>query len=746
MRGDHIDFRGGTFYGPVYGKVEGGVPAGPVSTLPGAPAGFTGRAAEVAAVLGALERDRVVSVSGLAGVGKTALAVAVAHEARGRGMFPGGVLFVDLRGYDEVPVSPEQAVSSLLGVPDGDFARYRNELASRDAVLVVLDNAGGSEQVVPLFPGEGVGHRVLVTSRDVLDSLPVRSVVVEALSVEAACGLVERGLEGDVRVREEGSAVRELVDVCGRLPLALVIVSAVLRRRRGLGVGELVVELREAGDRVGVFVADGVDQYGRSLVLRPVFDAMYRRLGEESARVFRRLGVAPGAVIDSVAGQMLGGVVGREWSAAADDLVAASLLGVPAEGRGWEMHDLVRLYAGSLMSEGEAREAKVRLLTSYVGRLSAAHLMLKGSDRPDELAALMWFEADRVGILNAVRWAEDDDRQTALLALRTALVLLPQLSSRRAFGDMLDVSTLARDTARRLGAVEYEASAVSGVAAALLDQHRFAEALEVSRRSLELYERVGDSEGQFGAWSNIAVALLRLDRPDEAFSARTEAFIHASHLEDPSYAAMARARLAAALFESGPSEEVCGVLCQAVAELDALGLREELAEPLFNLGQALRGLGRHDEALIHVVRSLKLNGEFNNWREKASTWGVIGVIHRDLGRPHEALRAFSRSLAWSRLFVDKRQAALSWCGLGVTLTVLRRFREAADAFRTAGELSASLGDWAIHGETHFNLAVPLRKLRRKREARAAFRSAAEAYERAGMPEEAARARELAGDA
>ncbi|WP_256725230.1 NB-ARC domain-containing protein, partial [Streptomyces acidiscabies] len=199
---------------------------------------------------------------------------------RERGMFPGGVLFVDLRGDGEVPVSAEQAVSSLLwamGVREGEVGRYRSELASREAMLVVLDNAGGGEQVVPLLPGEGVGHRVLVTSRDVLGSFPVRSVEVEALSGDTGRELIERALPGDPRL---GDGVRELVEVCGGLPLALVIVAALLRRRRGLGVRELVAELE--GDRVGLLAADGVDQYGKSLVLRPVLDAMYRRLGEET--------------------------------------------------------------------------------------------------------------------------------------------------------------------------------------------------------------------------------------------------------------------------------------------------------------------------------------------------------------------------------------------------------------------------------------------------------------------------------
>ncbi|MFM9443413.1 ATP-binding protein [Streptomyces acidiscabies] len=748
MNGDHIDFRGGTFYGPVYGKVEGGGPAGAVSMLPGAPAGFTGREAEVAAVLGALEADRVVSVSGLAGVGKTALAVAVAHEARERGMFPGGVLFVDLRGYDEVPVSAEQAVSSLLwalGVREGEVARYRSELASREAMLVVLDNAGGGEQVAPLLPGEGAGHRVLVTSRDVLGSFPVRSVEVEALSGDAGRELVERALPGDPRLGDE---VRELVKVCGGLPLALVIVAALLRRRRGLGVGELVAELE--GDRVGSLAADGVDQYGRSLVLRPVLDAMYRRLGEETARVFRGLGVAPGKHFDSVSGQMMGGVITEGWRAAADELTAASLISALPGGGGWQMHDLVRAYAASLVTEEEAGQARTRLQVMYYTRLTLAYEVITKPDQPEKTfpggpeEALSWFETERLGMLNAVRWCGSEDQQTVVLALRTALALIPHLRNRRAFDDMLDVATIARDTARRLGAGHDETIALGSLSAALIHLRRFEEGLDAGREGLELCDRVGNLEGRYHASSGIATALAQLGRHDEALEARERALADALTLDDPSYAALARAQLAATLGDCGRFEEAYETFPLAVAEFEELGMRHQLAEPLYNMAQTVRSLGRPDEALPHAMRSLRISTELNDWRGKASSWGLIGLILRESGRRAEAVQALTRSLEWSRLLGDEHQAGVAWLGLSAALANLKRYHEAIDAARSAIEFGTKFEEWGIVGDAGYNLGISLHKVRRKSEARVAFGAAADAYERGGMSEQAATVRKLAG--
>ncbi|MFJ9247110.1 NB-ARC domain-containing protein [Streptomyces sp. NPDC101776] len=318
--GDHIDLRGSTFYGPVTGKVESPRAAPSptaMSALPAAPAVFTGREDEVVELLSALDpgvgggSESVVisAVSGLGGVGKTALALCVAHAARGRGWFSGGALFVDLRGYDEVPVTADQAVLALLralGVGDTDlpptaddqYARYRGELSSREPVLLVLDNASDPAQIAPLLPGEGSGHRVLVTSREVQDSLPVRQFRVDELTPDASRELIDRSLRrfdpGDRRVAEEPEAVQQLGELCGHLPLALLIVSALLRRGRQRPIATVVSKLQVASDRVRALKFKGVDQYGKDLSLRPVLDVMYARLEPELARAFRMLGQAPG--------------------------------------------------------------------------------------------------------------------------------------------------------------------------------------------------------------------------------------------------------------------------------------------------------------------------------------------------------------------------------------------------------------------------------------------------------------------
>ena len=210
--------RGGMQFGPVVQAREVNNPtfvtnqaaAAPVALaqLPAPVAGFTGRDAELAEVTGLLDpaagAGAVVmsAVAGLAGVGKTALAIQAAHAAQAAGWFPGGVLFLDLHGYDDQAVQPGQALDALLRalgipaehIPPGAEERaglYRSALAAvTDPALVVADNASAEAQVRPLLPGPGP-HRVLVTSRHTLADLGARLLDVEVLAEQAAITLVE---------------------------------------------------------------------------------------------------------------------------------------------------------------------------------------------------------------------------------------------------------------------------------------------------------------------------------------------------------------------------------------------------------------------------------------------------------------------------------------------------------------------------------------------------------------------------
>lgn len=726
---DHVDFQNGTFQNMVIGKVES-LHAAPsptaLSTLPAAPAVFTGRVDEVAELLRALDpgvgggSESVVisAVSGLGGVGKTALALHVAHEARGQGWFPGGALFVDLRGYDDVPVTADQAVLALLralGVGDADlpptadeqYARYRAELSSREPVLIVLDNASDPAQIAPLLPGEGGGHRVLVTSREVQDSLPVRQFRVDGLTPDASRELIDRSLRqydpGDRRVADEPEAVRQLAKLCGHLPLALLIVSALLRRRRQRPVSTLVGELRAAEDRVRALGAKGVDQYGKELSLRPVFDVMYARLEPELARVFRLLGQAPGDSIELKVAGTLTWLERERLEPFLDELAAVSLLTpLPGGGR-WVMHDLVRVYARLVVVEDlgvheDVAEARRRLLKFYVKLLASAKTHVEGiaEEEPQNYfntreRAVAWLDSERTGLLEICHWTDGEDkgRPDSLLI---ALYLDSYLLLRRAFDDWATVTKAAYEAACRVHDSWAEARTSDAHGLALFLLRRFEEAETAHRRALRLSEDSGDAEVQTMAWDHIGITLVALRRYDDAIDAHTRSARIAAKAGLVRHASHARVNLGAALGSAGRMEEAQDAFEEALAVHVELGDKRGEIAARDGLGATLFKLGRHEEAVTAFVHALGLCAESGDWHRRANIWNNLGRTWGKLGLHDEALGAHIRALNWYVFFRDRLGETSARANIRAALLQLDRTKDAQSVRRQALDLYRKFGD------------------------------------------------------
>ncbi|SEQ78994.1 AfsR/SARP family transcriptional regulator [Lentzea albida] len=336
--------------------------------LPAVVRNFVGRDEE----LGLLDESTGVAVvHGVGGIGKTTLALRWAHAVRDD--FPDGDLYVNLRGFDPdgQPVDPASAAETLLvglgvdDVPAGAEARFallRGTLTDR-RVLIVLDNAATSSQVLPLLPGTS-GARVVITSRTRLRALVSRhdatSVEVRQLGVEHARSLLAAVL-GEDRLDAEPESAREIVRRCAGLPLALRVFAERVSRFPDTSLREFVAELESAR-------LDALSDFD-DLDVRAVFSWSYRALDEESARMFRLLSVHPGADYDVSA---VAALVDRPVSEARrllERLAADGLVQTRWLGR-YCVHDLLRAYAAELCGDDEA--AALRLTEWYLHTLQNA--------------------------------------------------------------------------------------------------------------------------------------------------------------------------------------------------------------------------------------------------------------------------------------------------------------------------------------------------------------------------------------
>jgi len=593
-----------------------------LAQLPPPVSGFTGREIELAQVAGMLDPAAgvvVVAVAGLPGVGKTALAVHAAYGARQAGWFGGGVLFIDLSGYDLAPVQPGQALDALLralGVPDGHIPDgieqraelYRSVLAQiDDPVLVIADNASAEAQVRPLLPGPGP-HRVIVTSRHILAELRARLLAITVLDQAAAVVLLEKVLQAawadDGRISGHHAAAGRLAQACRGLPLALQITAALLAADAAVTAEELAGELASEASRLEALrYADGSGNDASSVAA--AFDLAYRQLDVNAARLLRLLPTDLGPDVSTAAAGALAGWPPRLTRTVLGRLAQAHLVeAAPNRPGRWRMHDLVRLYARQLSDAdfGERDQASSQLLDYYQDRADAADVHLRalaGQPVPTEFAcradALEWLDAERPNLIAAVTMAEATGHDQ--VAMHLPLILSEYLAWRRRFDDWLTVLTVSRDCARRCGDMAYEASALNHLGLALREMRRFDDAVSAYQKAAAIFRETGDWLGEGSVLNNLGLVLLEMRRFDDAVSAYEEDLMICRQTGDRPGEGVALDNLGLVLLEMRQFGEAVSAHQEAAAIFRRTDDRHGEARTLNNLGLALRELRRFGEAV-----------------------------------------------------------------------------------------------------------------------------------------------------
>ena len=511
--------------------------------LPAAPRHFVGRRPELeflASVVGDAGEGVVVAVSGMAGVGKTALALHWAHRVAAE--FPGGQLYADLGGFGPsgVPVEPAMALSGFLdalGVPDERIPRslearaglYRSLVAGQ-RVLVVLDNARDVEQVRPLLPGSP-GCVVLVTSRTRLAGLAVGGnaefVALEVPSEQEAGELLAVRL-GASRVAGEPDAVSEVIGLCARLPLALAIAAARAVAYPELPLAALAAELRDAARRLDVLDAgDGATS------IRAVMSWSYQQLAESPARMLRLLSVHPGPGITAAAAASMAGIPLEQARHALRALAAANLVTEYLPGR-YGLNDLLRAFAAEQAQAagqaGDHRAAVRRILDHYLHSVNAARVTPVWELDPITLAAprpgvapecfasrdqaLAWLDAERAVLVKVTGQAAETGFDGHAWQLACSLAVF--FRTRGHWHDLFATQRVALGAAERLRDQDAQARAHWELGLAVAQAGRFRQAHFHLERALQLYQRLGDHDGQARARISIGLARERESRDREA--------------------------------------------------------------------------------------------------------------------------------------------------------------------------------------------------------------------------------------
>lgn len=691
-----------------------GAAAAAAAQLPADVADFTGRAIAAATLVGLLADGGstavvVSAVAGRAGVGKTALAVHVAHQVRSA--FQDGQLYVNLRGAQAQALDPSAVLSGFLqalGVepaavpqdPDERAGLFRSVLADR-RVLVVLDNAASEAQVRPLLPA-GPGCAVLVTSRRRLPGLEgARRLDLDVLDETEALTLLGR-VAGPDRLRDDPAAASAVVGYCGRLPLAVRIAGAKLAARPEWSVAELAGRLADERRRLDELKAGDLE-------VRASAALSYRTLTVDAQRAFGLLGLLDAPDFAGWAAAALLDVHLDRAQGLVDELVDAQLLdsaGYDATGTlRYRFHDLLRVYARDL-SEPDGHEALGRALSGWLTLTKDAEQRLPDTSNdipaqaerpwsaPPALAQrlvddpLAWFEAEQQALVHAVEQACNTNQVT--LAWELSARLTVYFTVRAQWEPWRHTHELALEACRRIGDKSGQATMLLGLEIASSRTSR--PSLPRFQHALDLFREVGDGVGEARTLRALSTALRSLMRFDESLDAANQSLVLARRyslhgLETDVVTVRGRV-----LLDLGRVEEAKEATLQALDLLGGQGMLRAEGQARFQLARAERAAGDLEQAVRSLEEALRITRELGDEYGEAVVLIEYAQVQAERGLTQDEDRALTESLQISERIAAPSVAAPAVLALGRLRLEQGRLAEASEHLTQAEELWDALGN------------------------------------------------------
>ncbi|MEV6390205.1 tetratricopeptide repeat protein [Nocardia xishanensis] len=656
--------------------------------------------------------SRIVTVDGMAGVGKTALATRAAHRLAPA--FPDGRYFVELHahtpGHSEA--DPDDLLARLLigvgmdprTIPEtlpGRRDLWRDR-SSDKRILLVLDDARDVHQIEPLLPSGG-GCFTLVTSRRRLVALDgATPLSLSLLSPEPAAELFAAvaGRHADT----DNTAVRRIVALCGHLPLAIVLLAGRVAHHPAWSIAELAEEF-------AAFDSDRLDELDvGDRAVRIAFTMSYERLPARRQELFRCLGLHPGNELDVTAASALWDCAPGQARRELEALYADHLLEETVRGR-YQSHDLLREYARTLCAAEPAEtidRALSRLLDHFESRSAAASRLLtrlhqpttasadpalrdaSGPEFDDERTALAWMRLERANLLSCLDLAASKyPRRVAVLAASLASLV----ERDGPWGEAVRLHRLAVETARLLHDRSAEADALDSLGVVYRFTGRYPESADAHRAALAIYRELGHRHGEANALNNFGATRWFSDDQDFAEAADLHGRALAIYRETGHRCgeALALNHLAIVHRFGGRVAEASELHEAALAIYSELGDRRGMAGVLQGLGIVARLTGDHAEASRLHEQALRYYRSLGDRYGEATALNNRGVATRLTGDLIGALELHRESRSLYREVGVRLSEAYAVLQLGMAYAALGDYRAANEHLEQASELYRDLG-------------------------------------------------------
>jgi len=600
-----------------------------------APVGdFVGREKEIGELLKTLRGGAsaaISGISGMGGIGKTELAFYVADRLRDA--YPDAQLVLDMRGTDDPPRDPADALASciraFLGpeqrLPDDllELTRiYRNVLDGKRA-LILLDNAHDSAQARPLLPP--AGSALLVTSRETIALPGMRRVMLEQLSQMEAREL----LQGIARRVHEDTADR-ICYLCGYLPLAIRAAGSLLDVTRDLDPNVYAEQLQDERRRLELIGAENVD-----LGVEASLGLSYARLSTDAARVFRRLAVFP-ATFDAAAEEA---VCEDPEHKHLSDLLRRNLVRYNSETRRYSLHDLARLFAEPRMGDDEGYATRMRHAAHYLTVLRKCDdFYLKGGGSIK--SAIVLFDIERRNIEAGQEWVSghsSGDEEAAQLCNVYSSAGVYVLSLRQHPREFISWLETALTAARQLKDRNSEGAHSGNLAIAYQNLGDTRRAIEFYEQALIIHRDMGNRRHEGQDLGNLGSAYLRLGETRRALGFYEQRLVIAREIGDLRGEGAALGNLGVAYGALGDTRRAVEFLEQRLAIARDMGDRRGEAYALGNLGVTYATLGELRRAVEFYEHQLIIAREIGHRTGEGDALFNMGMVADKLGDREKAI-------------------------------------------------------------------------------------------------------------
>jgi tetratricopeptide (TPR) repeat protein len=716
------------------------------------PKDFIGRETEIGEIEAELQEGWGVAIAGMAGVGKSTLALHIAHRLKVQ--YPGGQIYLDLRGADTQPLTVESALESLLralGIDPAQMppersqqaALYRSRVAQQPT-LILLDDAADARQVRELLPGAGA---CLITSRRQMDGLegikfhnlaaPSEAEAVEMLTRK----MLDRGVSPQ-RVQAEPEAVRAIATYCGRLPLALRIAAGTLKTRswQGKRLADYAQQLADERQRLNHLQLEDLD-------IRANFELSYRELDPESATLFGWLGLLP----EDFGLEIVQALVEHPPEAiqtTVANLVDQQLLdpfGLETEAEAqaevperYRMHDLMRLFALEKLEAGATSEAmqaaKVRLVQwchevadfwatalNPVRRRQLAEALIADwvKTDPERSAislqdlesglfqyALIGFESERKTLVQAVDWATETHQESLSVAL--AADLAPFFGLRGYWGDWVNTHQQALTAARRTNDARGEGQTLNNLGNVYRSQGKWKEAIALYEQFLQICRSIGDVQGEGQSLSNLGNMYQFQGKWDEAIALYEQSLQICRSIGDVQGEGQSLSNLGTVYRSQGKWDEAIVLHEQSLQICRAIGDVQGEGQSLSNLGVVYDFQSKWDEAIALYEQSLQVFRAIGDVQGEGQSLSNLGVVYYSQGKWNEAIDFYEQSLRIFRAIGDVHGEGESLSNLGSVYNSQGKWNEAIDFYEQSLQIFRATGDVPGEGQTLNNLGTVYR--------------------------------------